>query len=401
MTPVVDYFTLIAAATRTVLTAPWPQNWRRFKWLFIFAFIWPILRATSVVTLLLDHVLYPGFRKQKIIEPLFIVGNLRTGSTLMYRTLAEDTKHFACFRMLDAFMPAISLKRAVAFLGRVDAKLGGYGARVVQYLDNAFLDEYSRIHDTGFLKPEEDEFALLNYMCSASMYELFPMVQRFRRLFFVDQEMSVKEQDRVMRRYQCLVKRQLYHLGGDKRFLSKNPLFTNKLKTLQRTFPDARFACLVRHPVNTVLSTASLFHFVWHQSGALAPDQKDMDKVMEFCRCFYTHSRECLYDLSPKQVCIMQYDELVGNPGEAMRGMLERFEFPISEDLDEILHGIGSRQKRYKSQHSYTLESWGVTESEIYERFHDVYEEHNYSRPENAAATVPNIGDKASEASAG
>ena len=49
MTPVVDYFTLIGAALRTVLTAPWPQNWRRFKWLFIFAIIWPArIRSSSV-----------------------------------------------------------------------------------------------------------------------------------------------------------------------------------------------------------------------------------------------------------------------------------------------------------------------------------------------------------------
>lgn len=400
MTPVVDYFTLIAAATRTVLTAPWPQNWRRFKWLFIFAIIWPFLRLVSVITLLLDHVLYPGFRKQEIKEPLFIVGNLRTGSTLMYRTLAEDKENFAYFRMLDAFMPAISLKRAVAFIGRVDARLGGYGARVVQYLDNAFLDEYSRIHDTGFLKPEEDEFALLNYMCSASMYELFPMVRRFRRLFFVDQEMSAKEQDRVMQRYKKLVRRQLYFAGGDKRFLSKNPLFTNKLGVLRRTFPDARFACLVRHPVNTVLSTASLFHFVWHETGALAPNQKDMGTVLEFCRCFYNQPRKCLHDLGPDQLCVMQFDELVSNPGGAMRRMLNNFEFPVSEDLDEILAEIGNRQKRYKSKHSYSLDAWGVTESEIYEKFHDVYTEHNYARPESALATVPIAAMKADEASA-
>jgi hypothetical protein len=401
MTPVVDYFTLIAAATRTVLTAPWPQNWRRFKWLFIFAIIWPLLRGSIVFFLLLDHVLYPGFRKQKIIKPLFIVGNMRTGSTLMYRTLAEDTKHFACFRMLDAFMPAISMMRAVAFLGRVDAKLGGYGARVVQYLDEAFLDEYSRIHDIGFLKPEEDEFALLNYMCSASMYELFPAVQRFRRLFFVDQEMGPKEQDRVMRRYLSLVKRQLFHLGGDKRFLSKNPLFTNKLKALRRTFPDARFVCLVRHPVNTVLSTASLIHFVWHQSGALPPDQKDMGKILEFCRCFYSHPRECLHDLGPEQTCVMRYDELVADPGGVMRDMLERFELPVSEELDEILREIGTKQKQYRSQHSYSFDAWGVTESEIYEQFRDVYTEHNFARPEAATATVPNHAVKADGATAG
>ncbi len=314
------------------------------------------------------------------------MGNLRTGSTLMYRTLAEDTENYAYFRMLDAFMPAISMKRLVGAMGKVDGWLGGYGARLVKYLDEAFLDEYSRIHDTGFLKPEEDEFALLNYMCSASMYELFPAVRRFRRLFYVDQEMSEKEQDRVMRHYISMVKRQIYHAGGNQRFLSKNPLFTNKLGTLRRHFPDARFVCLVRHPVNTVLSTASIFHFVWHETGALAPDQQDMPTVLEFCRCFYNQPRKCLHDLDKKHLCVLEFNDLVKDPGVALRNMLQTFEFPISDNLEKILQAAGPKQKSYKSKNSYSLDAWGVTEDEIYEKFQDVYDEHNYARPEAAGA---------------
>ena len=51
---------------------------------------------------------------------------------------------------------------------------------------------------------------------------------------------------------------QLYFAGGDKRFLSKNPLFTNKLGVLRRTFPDARFVFIHRDPVKTFSSICSL-----------------------------------------------------------------------------------------------------------------------------------------------
>ena len=331
------------------------------------------------------HGLIETFRKVEIREPLFIVGNLRTGSTLLYRTLARDEENFACFRMVDAFLPAITMKKAAAAIGRVDAWLGGYGARVVQALDDAFLSEYSRIHDTGFLKPEEDEFTLLLDLCSASMFELFPTVERFRRFFYLDQEMHPGERAKVMKRYKWLVKRQLYHLGPHKRFLSKNPLFSCKIDSLNRTFPDAKFICLVRNPVNTVLSTASLFHFVWHQTGALSPDEQDMDTIMEFCGAFYRYPQKKLTEFGPDRTLFVQFKDLVTDPGRTVRTIFDALHIPIPMSLVRVLADATPRQRKFKSKHKYTAESWGITEAEIYEAFEDVYESYGFDPPEAAA----------------
>jgi hypothetical protein len=381
MEPVLDYFTLLAAAARTVLTAPWPQNWRRFKFLFLFGVIWPVLKAISLPCLLLDHVLYPGFRKVQVREPLFIVGNWRTGSTLLYRTLARDEESVACFRMIDAFLPAITMKRAAAWLARVDGWLGGYGRRLVLAMDERFLAEWSKIHDTGFLKPEEDEFALIVDFCSAAMFELFPMVKRFRRLFFVDQEMPRVQQEFVMRRYHALAQRQLYHLGPHKRFVSKNPLFTFKIRSLAREFPDASFVCLVRNPVSTVLSTASLFHFVWHETGALPPGQRDMGTVLEFCHQGYQHAALALSELPAARWTVMRFDALVADPGGSVERLWDRFGWPLPASLGAVLADAGARQRGWKTRHAYDAADWGITPGEIYRDFEYVYREHGFEPP--------------------
>jgi len=370
-----------------VVTSKWPQNWRRLQWLFLFAVVWPIIKAISLPCLALDFVLYPGFRKVEVKEPLFIVGNWRTGSTLLYRTMARDRDSVACFTMLDAFLPAITMKRAAGWLGRVDRALGGFGFRFLQVLDDAFLSEYSRIHDTGFFKPEEDEFALIVDFCSAAMFELFPMVKRFRRLFFVDQEMPRIQREFVMNRYHRLVKRQLYHLGPHKRFVSKNPLFTHKIQSLSEHFPDAKFVQLVRNPVNTVLSTASLFHFLWHETGALPPGEQDMDTVLEFCHTGYQHASRSLEMLDENRWVDVRFKTLVGDPGGTIRLLYDRFGWEVPLSMDTILSDAGPRQKKWKTKHTYSAADWGMTVREIYEAFEYVYEEHDFPPPPELAAS--------------
>mgnify|MGYP007065677895 CR=1 FL=1 len=49
----------------------------------------------------------------------------------------------------------------------------------------------------------------------------------------------------------------------------------------------------------------------------------------------------------------------------AIRQMLQDMEIPVSKTLDGILHAAGPKQRRYKSQHRYSLDAWGVTEAEI------------------------------------
>ncbi len=381
MNPFIDYFTLIGAATRTVLTSRWPQNWRRFKFLFLFALVWPLMKAISIPCLMLDYVFYPKFRRVQVKEPLFIVGNWRTGSTLLYRTFARDDESVACFTMLDAFLPAITMKRAAAWLGRIDKALGSLGNRFLMRMDHAFLSEYSRIHDTGFFKPEEDEHALLLDLCSAAMFELFPMVKRFRRLFWVDQEMPRIQQEWVMKRYRKLVMRQLYHLGPHKRFVSKNPLFTHKIESLARHFPDAKFVNLVRNPVNTICSTASLFHFVWHQTGALPPGEQDMDMVLEMCHSGYRHAHRALEQLDEERSLVVLFDDLVGDPGGTIRLLYVRFDWRVPASMDAVLSEAGPRQRRYKTSHSYTTAQWGLSEQQIYQDFQYVYREHDFPPP--------------------
>ena len=376
----VDYLTLVAAALRTVFTAPWPQNARHCQMLLLFVCVWPPLKVVTAICMALDHLLYPGFRKVKVTEPLFIVGNLRTGSTLLYRTLARDEQAYSCHRLVDMYLPAVTMKRAAAVLGRVDAALGGHGVRWLERAERRLFRAHSRIHETGWFKPEEDDFLLFNYLCAASMFELFPHVRRFRRFLFLDREMAAPERRRVMSCYYGLVQRQLYHQGAHKRFVSKNPLFTTRLQALAATFPDARFVCLVRNPANTVASTASLLHSIWYATGALPPGRRNTEQVLEFCRAFYAYPEEVLRPMGDR-ACFVVYDRLVADPARTIRELLAGLALPVPVSLEGVLAQANARQACWRNPHHYDTGTWGLTEEEIRLLFGAVYARYAFPEP--------------------
>ncbi len=75
-----------------------------------------VRQAISAVTLGLDHLVYPGHRKQPINRPIFIVGNPRSGTTFLHRLLlgAGGMASFELWEML--FFPAITARK---LLGRI------------------------------------------------------------------------------------------------------------------------------------------------------------------------------------------------------------------------------------------------------------------------------------------
>ena len=373
------YLRIAASVLCTMWHAPGAQRWRRGAFGLAILTVVPILLGINHAALALDHIFYPGFRKFEIRRPLFIIGNLRTGSSYLYRLLARDRDTFACLRIVDFIFPSVIQKRVVRHLFRLDRRLGGHAYRLLKWADARLVSAYAHIHPTGLFVPEEDELILLNYLASAAVFESFPKVRRFRRFLYTDQEMDPPRSLRDMRRYRELIRRHLYHVGGDRILLSKNPLFTCKIAAMQTVFPDARFLNLTRNPLQVVPSTAGLFHFVWRRSGALPPEGVDANWVLELCDAYYRHPGPHLASLGDRALTL-RYDDLLTHTRHAVEMLLSRFGYPLTPALDTAMDQEVARARGYRSQHRYSLDQWGLTVPQIVERYADVFEEHGFQR---------------------
>lgn len=369
-----DYLSLLADAAGTVVSAPGVQRWRRLRFLFLFAVVFPWLFVVGQLTLALDHLLFPGFRKVELRKPVFIVGQPRTGTTYLYRLLAQDSDTFVTFRLVDFLFPSITLKRLAAATAAIDRALGGFGLGLLERVDRDFLPDFAAIHRVGFLLPEEDEYLLYHLMCSGTMWLLFPGVERFRRLLFLDSEAPPAERRRVTARYEALAKRHLYQRGAHRILLSKNPWFTGKIESLAEAFPDARFVKLERSPLEAIPSAASMLHFSWHNTGALPPRALGVERVIEIFTAYDRHARRCFAALGPERSHALRFRALVSAPADEVGRLLARLGVPVSPAMGTILASEGTRQQKRKSRHRYGLAEWGLDEAWVRERFPEAME---------------------------
>ena len=61
---------------------------KRFLFLALFYIVWPVGMLIHWFCFWLDDMLFPEYKNHPIEKPLFILGNLRSGSTFLHRLLA-------------------------------------------------------------------------------------------------------------------------------------------------------------------------------------------------------------------------------------------------------------------------------------------------------------------------
>lgn len=247
--------------------------------------------------------------------------------------------------------------------------------RLVRFLDAQWGTEYRKVHHMGLELPEEDEFWLATPLKSGGLWEAFPDVARFQRFFWGDERLSADEAAEVTRFYRACALRHWRHHGGAV-WMSKNPMFTPRVRLLRLAFPDARFIVLVRDPRKVVPSTASLFHHAWWDLGAEHPDDQHMDRIHTICERFYRGLPAALEGLPDSQVAWVRFEDLKADTAAVLPAVLDQLGLPVTQTLRDAI--ADNERRGYTPTHRYSLADWGLTEADIHDRYADVMEEWGY-----------------------
>ena len=109
-----------------------PVKLRRWLYVLVFNGLFWMTWWSVAWGRLLDHVFFPGFRKQAVREPVFITANPRSGTTLLHRLMSLDEERFLPFKLYQTMFPSICHWRMLAAVAWIDRRTGRLLARLLR-----------------------------------------------------------------------------------------------------------------------------------------------------------------------------------------------------------------------------------------------------------------------------
>ncbi|MGI9256382.1 MAG: sulfotransferase family protein, partial [Salinispira sp.] len=306
-------------------------------WCLMSLSVYPMFLCLTWLLFFVDDIFRPSVKRQKIDQPLFIVGNFRCGSTFLQRLLASDAANFSsCSGWEVMFVPSFSGRQFIQGIFIVDRWIGS----PLRYLVAKFEQKMIRtdnIHKVALREPEEDESLFIPAFTSAFLMFISPDPKLFREYYTFDTHIPPRKKMKNLQYYDACVKRHMRFHRKSRHYLSKSPTFTMRCLSLRRQFPDARFIYLLRNPLDLIPSLMTWFSQNWSALQKKDARYPHWDFVMDFVKYWYIDSLEILSGFSDEQVMFVMYDDLVSSPLDTLTSIYSWLNIELSEDFQKYI----------------------------------------------------------------
>jgi hypothetical protein len=340
---------------------------RRWFYVLFFTVLYWLMWFLVACGRALDHVFFPGFKRQPMREPVFIVAPPRSGTTLTQKLMSLDEERFVYNALYQTIFPAVIFQRCFDAGVWLDRKLGQPLGRVVAWAEKKWFGGWDDMHRMRFNQPEEDDGFFVYTFVTEAIFLLFLHVDELWEAGFQDSLPPDKRRG-VMAFYKSCLQRRLYASGPGKTMLSKATQSSGAVESLLEAFPDAKFITIVRHPYKSVASHVSVFWPVWQaHSPALKKDGPESKAYARLAVRWFQHLFEFRRKVNPQQYYCIDYRDLAQDPKQALEKLYSHFGWQMSRAFSEKLATATESQREFKSSHEYTLEEFGLSREWIQE----------------------------------
>lgn len=348
---------------------------KRVVFLLAFYAVFVPWQFVNWMFLVLDNVLFPGYQRVEVREPVFIVGVPRSGSTHFMGVLARDEETFACAKLWEVLLvPSLTQRKAVRAVTRLDRQLGSPIQRRLDAWEERAFGGSDTYHKIRLQEPDEDELNLVPIFSAIHLAFLFPFLDEFVPYVYFDAEVPPAERKRFIAFYRRAMQRTLYLYGPEKRLLSKSPAHSGGVGTLTEAFPDAKFITTVRDPADVLPSTMSLSSYQWQVFSDPLEPYPFRDYMVKMTRHWYEYPLRRLKGLSEDRHAVVEYEDLVEDLEGTVAGIYAELGFDMSPAYARALKEEAEKARQYESNHRYSLEDIGLTEEEIAVEYEGVLE---------------------------
>jgi len=290
-------------------------------------------------------------------NPVFVIGLPRSGTSLLFNLLSLDIAHRS--PMYWEIMHLMPLAKS-----QTDRKRREYKTNAELKLAKTLIPKLRAIHTIRATTPEEcQQIATMNirsfvYMCMADVPEYveylkstsFDSVFKWHKKFYQALELN----------------------GKPTRWLLKDPSHIGHIPQILKEYPNAKFIHIHRDPVESVGSFCSLTKNVRLAFSKKVDTHNIGETVIDFWNHNLTKGMLDRKSLSNNQIVDIQYSEFVKNPLELIKNTYMQLNFDMNiETENKIQNYLLKDREVKKSQHTYSLDEYGLNESIIKSQFKD------------------------------
>ncbi len=299
----------------------------------------------------------PEIADVEIIEPLFIVGLPRCGTSVLHALLNEDPNVRAPLQWEIAY-PSPPPERATEL---TDPRISKYDA----YLWEQFGGDPKELlkgHPLGAMIPQECG----SFMTSSFQSSNYCMLQRLPRFYEWFQSVDATFRYEVHKMWL----QQLSWKNPRKHWVLKIQEHMYKMRELRTVYPDAIFIQPHRDPTQVVASISQLMYVI----RSPAYDEPGKEKIGQEFLSLWSDGIEAMMDYRAKTPDLpihdMRFKDLLTDPVDTIRKAYAQFGRELSEEgAQSVLRWLDENPADKHGKRSYSLEEFGLDEETVRDRF--------------------------------
>jgi hypothetical protein len=329
----------------------------------------------------IDERFFAEYHDQPLGKPIYIVAAPRSGTTFLHRLMSRD-QQFTTFKLYQTFFPTITGYKVLNRLTQVNGRVGSALQKLRSTIDKSSFGAWQGIHDTGLSQDEEDEAIWALAYATPAIWLVLPYPDAFDHLRFIDRLPEDKKQ-KLIAYYRGCVQRHL-HMNPGRTLLGKNVLLPGRFDIVTQALPEARFVHVLRHPYEALPSMLSLFTIPWRwHSPEVRPDGPEARALTKLTIDYYRflHQESVKSERENKRRFFnVTYPDLLADPMRVVSDIYDRFELELTPQFHAQLTAEVSRQRKFRSEHKYSLEQFGLTKEYVYEELSELFEHYGFKR---------------------
>jgi hypothetical protein len=321
----------------------------------------------------------------EIVDPVFVVGGFRTGSTTLHRTLNKDEEQFETPRFLEMTLPFFPFYLFLDFIEWSDKTLNTSLVSALEgYLKRVAGHEVMIRHPMTYWEAEEDD-AILSAQMLCGWYSVVQFPHADTWMLNGDLT-TLSEQTRkdltlyyhrvlqkiFFRRYRWQAKPPQGQ--KPKIYLAKSHLI-DLMPTLEEFYPTAKFVNICRNPKSSFPSWMALAQEVAKMmaTGGL-PEDEAVPAHIKFWKVFFDREMDFFKDGSDANKVVVNFEDFIKRREQTIGNMYEKFGMEHSESFKASLSSTSSSHSNYKKKHDYenpSLEELGLGDGQLEEVYAD------------------------------